>query len=95
MTRKFFTHLYNSRFVENRIPGRLISLHVPQDTPHTDVLRVDQTEGSDIDEIVLEVLEIERLDILEHRDGSRFRDAWIRVPSTSPGPSVLTKVVKR
>lgn len=68
MTRKFFTHLYNSRLVEDRIPGRLIPLHVPQDTPHTDVLRVDQTEGSDIDEIVLEVLEVEGLDILEHRE---------------------------
>lgn len=71
MTRKFFTHLYNSRLVEDRIPGRLIPLHVPQDTPHTDVLRVDQTEGSDIDEIVLEVLEVEGLDILEHRETGR------------------------
>ena len=59
------SYLYNSRFVEDRIPGRLVSLHVPQDAPHADILRVHQTEGSDIDEIVLEVLEVEGLDILE------------------------------
>lgn len=71
-------YLYDSRFVEDRIPGWLVAFHVPQYTAHTDVLGVDQTEGSDIDEIVLEVLEVEGLDILEKGDR--------RVSSGSPTP---------
>lgn len=92
--RKFY--LYNSGFVEDPIPGRLVTLHVPQDVPHTGVLRVDQTEGSDIDEIVLEVLEVERLDVLKNERIDRA----FQPRTSAPGclhfpPSLLTKVVKR
>lgn len=92
-------YLYNSRFVEDRIPGRLVSFHVPQDAPHSDILRVDQTEGSDIDEIVLEVLEVEGLDILEQGRIDRVSEPFRRPASglsvSSSKLSVLTKVVKR
>jgi len=57
-------YLDDSRFVEDRVSRWLIAFHVPQDTTYTDVVRVNQTKGSDIDKIVLEVLEIEGFDIL-------------------------------
>lgn len=57
-------YLDDPRSIEDRVPRRLIAFHVPQDAAYADVVRVDQTKGSDIDEIVLEVLEVEGLDIL-------------------------------
>lgn len=59
-----YAYLDDSRFIEDRVPSRLIAFHVPQDTTYADVIRVDQTKGSDIDKIVLEVLEVEGFDIL-------------------------------
>jgi len=58
-------YLDDPRFIEDRVSRRLIAFHVPQDTTYADVVRVDQTKGSDIDKIVLEVLEIEGFDILQ------------------------------
>jgi len=59
-----WTYLNDPRFIENRIPRWLIAFHVPQDATYADIVRVDQTEGSDIDKIVLEVLQVEGFDIL-------------------------------
>lgn len=57
-------YLDDPRFIEDCVTRRLIAFHVPQDTTYADVVRVDQTKGSDIDKIVLEVLEVEGFDIL-------------------------------
>lgn len=57
-------YLYDPRFIEDRVPRRLIAFHVPQDATYADIVRVNQTKGSDIDKIVLEVLEVEGFDIL-------------------------------
>lgn len=63
--RKFmYAYLNDPRFIEDCVTRRLIAFHVPQDTAYTDIIRVDQTKGSDIDKIVLEVLEVEGFDIL-------------------------------
>lgn len=57
-------YLDDPRFIEDCVTRRLIAFHVPQDTTYADIIRVDQTKGSDIDKIVLEVLEVEGFDIL-------------------------------
>lgn len=59
-----YAYLDDPRFIEDCVTRRLIAFHVPQDTTYADVIRVDQTKGSDIDKIVLEVLEVEGFDIL-------------------------------
>ena len=87
-------YLDDSRFVEDRVSRWLIAFHVPQDATYTDVVRVDQTKGSDIDKIVLEVLEIEGFDILwKSERANRVADQVDLVRFNIP--RVLTKVVKR
>lgn len=73
------TNLYNARFVEQVVTVRLVLLHVPEDPAHLNVIRVDQSEGSDVDKVVLEVLEIERFDVL----GTNRRDVICRVGRVS------------
>lgn len=59
-----YAYLDDPRFIEDRVPRWLIAFHVLQDTTYADIVRVDQTKGSDIDKIVLEILEVEGFDIL-------------------------------
>ena len=56
--------MYNAGFVEQAVALGLVLLHVSQDTAHADVVRIDQSKGSDVDEVVLKVLKVERFNIL-------------------------------
>lgn len=78
-------YLDDSRLIENRVPCRLIAFHIPQDTTYTDIVRVDQTKGSDIDKIVLEVLEVEGFDILWKSERIESQDQVGFRISISPG----------
>lgn len=90
------TYLNDSRFIENCIPRWLITLHVPQDTTYAKIVRVDQTKGSDIDKIVLEVLQVEGFDILwRSRASESNRESSGSSTMRFNIPRVLTKVVKR
>lgn len=59
------TNLYNPGFVEDRVANRLEALHLPENFGHLRLLEVHQTERGHVHAVVLEVLEIERLDVLE------------------------------
>lgn len=88
-------YLDDSRFIEDRIPRRLIAFHVPQDTAYAEVVRVDQTKGSDIDKIVLEILEVEGFDILWKSERANRVADQVGLHMRFNIPRVLTKVVKR
>lgn len=87
-------YLNDSGLIEDRIPRRLIALHVPQDTAYAEVVRIDQTKGSDIDKIVLEILEVEGFDILWKSGRIESWTKWI-FTCVSISLGILTKVVKR
>lgn len=90
-----YAYLNDPRFIENRMPRRLIAFHVPQDTAYAEVVRIDQTKGSDIDKIVLEILEVEGFDILWKSKRANLVADRVHLHMRFNIPKVLTKVVKR
>lgn len=59
------THLYDATSIEYSVSNRLESFHLIKGFDNFRVLNVNQSESSDVDGIVLEIFQVERVEILE------------------------------
>jgi hypothetical protein len=62
------SYLYDARLIEDTVAHRLEPFHVLKYLSHSHILRINNPESCHVHEVVLEVFQIERLDVLHKHD---------------------------